>query len=1009
MRRSTNSTVLFLIIVLAAAMFPELARSQSGRGRPKVPTPSPGAPQPQPVTIPAAASVVKQEQVGNVSRFLLHNGITVIISEQHSAPIAASVACFKAGLRLDPETAPGIARLVSRTITSGARRPMVDLRSIGSTLRADLSLESSTYSLVVPSGKIKEALAAQADLFQNLIVDADQLRRDAMRLVEEEKWNSALSSDLSEPFGQGRSVGLRESEASTYSLARLLNIASPGNAMVKPLNIERLGLITPDLVEAFYRAHYRPDKLIIVVAGDVVPFTTLVQIQQLYAGLGAQAQPMSEPAKTPDRPAAKGSSPTASSAARPTDQTKTTGSVPTPAPAATSQPQEAEQPKLRYGEDRGDLNQPIVSIGYHVPGPESKDWPIIEVLSAVAGVGRASRLQASMVDGQMAASRVDSTYLFQTNAAMLVFQIRPAGDPSGVSIDKAESSFFREIERLRREVPSEAEMFRAKALLEKRFIDRTESYAGRARELARSEAVLGRIRGPQDYRAAIGAVKAEDLQHAAAKYFALSNTSVHEYESLTAPPRTFDADSFSATVLAWAPEIARPVAAASAPASDPSSVPAPQRGVERSVQQQADMESIQPLPVKDFSTLNGPRAFVREDRSVPKITVALLFQGGRLVEGETSSGTTELMLRSMLYGTPRRTGQQLAQEWEQLGAEIALVVEPDFFGFVLSGLSRNAEHTLKLLRDCIEEPAFRDDDIQRARIAQIGAIRESRDSSLARARELLTRALYPGTPYGLPPHGREELAVKLTGEQLREWHSRLVKRQLPLAIIVGDTNGSALVSSQLAEAFRRRELDTALPVRVPGAPRPAEQIELRRVEQTAAAIGFVGPRAADSGSQDAVEVMEAAMNDAGGRLDRELLDKGLAVMASLESDALFAAGTIRAEMVTSPGDEQRARNALLMELEKLSKNGLSPEEAAAAGALAAGAKLDALQSQGRRALEYARAVIAQQKASDVDNSTERLSKVTTDDIKRVAAAYLKPASLSAGIVRASRPTQPQPK
>ena len=1008
MRRSTNSIVLFLVIVLTAAMLPELARSQSGRGRPKVPTPSPGAPQPQPVTIPASASVVKQEQVGNVSRFLLRNGITVIISEQHSAPIAASVACFKAGTRHEPETAPGIARLVGRTITSAGRGPIVELRSIGSTLRCDLSFETSTYSLVTPSGKIKEALAAQADLLQNFVVDANQLRRDATRLVEEEKWNSALWSDLSESFGQEPAGGLRDSTPSAYSLARLLNIASPGNAMVKPLNIEKLALITDDQVEAFYRAHYRPDKLIIAVAGDVVPFTTLVQIQQLYAGLGAQAQPISEPARNPDR-SAKGSPPTASTAGRHADQTNAPGPVQPSAPSPTSRPTETEQPTLRYGEDRGDLNQSIVSIGYHVPGPESKEWAVIEVLSAVAGVGRASRLHSSMVDGQMAASRVDSIYLSQTNAAMLVFQIRPAGDPSGASIDKAESSFFREIERLRHEVPSEAEMLRAKALLEKRFIDRTESYAGRARQLARSEAMLGGIGGAPDYRAAIGAVKAEDLQRAAGKYFVLFNTSVHEYESLIAPPRTFDAGSFSATVLAWAPEIARPVAAVSAPASDPSSVPAPQRGVERSAQQQADMESIQPLPVKDFSTLNGPRAFVREDRSVPKVTVALLFQGGRLVESETTSGTTELMLRSMLYGTTRRTGQQLAQEWEQLGAEIALVVEPDFFGFMLSAQSRNAEHTLKLLRDCIEDPAFRDDDVQRARIAQIGVIRDSRDSSLAQARELLTRALYPGTPYGLPPHGREELAVKLTSEQLREWHSRLVKRQLPLAIIVGDTNGSALVSSQLAEAFRRRELDTALPVRVPGAPRPTEQIESRRTEQTAAAIGFVGPKAADGAGQDAVRVMEAAMNHAGGRLDRELMDKGLAVMASLEGDSLFAAGTISAEIVTSPGDEQRARNALLVELEKLSKNGLSPDEAAAAGALAAGTKLDALQSQGRRALEYARAVIAQQKASDVDSSAERLSKVATDDIKRVAAVYLKPTSSSAGIVRASRPTQPQPK
>jgi zinc protease len=590
---------------------------------------------------------------------------------------------------------------------------------------------------------------------------------------------------------------------------------------------------------------------------------------------------------------------------------------------------------------------------------------------------------------------------------MLVFQIRPAGDASGASIDKAESAFFREVDRLRRELPSEAEMIRARAVLEKRFLDRNTGYAGRARELARAEAVFGGLRGAADYRTAISAVKPEDIQRAAAKYFALSNTSVHEYESFSAPARTFDADSFSATVLAWAPEIARPVAAAGAPGSDAGAALATQRGVERSAQQQAEMESIQPLAVKDYSTLNGPRAFVREDRSLPKVTVALLFQGGRLVEGETTNGTTELMLRSMLYGTLRRAGQQLAQEWEQLGAEIELVVEPDFFGFMLSVLSRNADHTLKLLRDCIEDPAFRDDDIQRARVVQIGAIRDARDSGLARARELLARALYPGTPYALPPHGREEQTAKLTSQHLREWHARLIKRQLPLAIIVGDTDGSALVSSQLAEAFRRRDLDTAIPVRVPATPRPSDQIEPRRREQTAVAIGFVGPKASDRAGQDAVEVIEAAINGLGGRLDRELAEKGLAVMTDLENDALFAAGTIRAELVTSPADEQPARNAVLAEIAKLSKDGLSAEEVAVSGALSTTMKLMALQAQRNRVLEYARAVISQRQASDVDAFSERLSKITTDDIKRAAATYLKPAGSSAGVVRATQPAQPQ--
>lgn len=1007
MRRSTHSIALLSIIVLVSAMLPVGARLQSGRGRPKVPTPAPGAPEPRPVTtIPAAASVVKQEQFGSVSRFLLRNGITVIISEQHSAPIAASVACFKAGTRNEPDAAPGLARLVEHSITA-ARRPIADLRALGSVVRADTSFESSTYSLIVHSEKIKEALAAQADLLQSFSADADQLRRGASLLIEEEKWNSSLPSDPHLFREQEPVDGLREYQPSAYSMARVLNIASAGHGIARPLNPEKLSLITRDQVEAFYRTQYRPDKLIIVVAGDVVPFHTLVQIQQLYAAFGVQNQPA--PSKNLEPKPSKGPSPPPPTAARQRDQTKAT-EVLEPHPRPASLLAETEQTKLRYGEDRGDLNQAIVSIGYHVPGPESKDWAVIEVLSALAGMGRASRLHSSMVDGQLVASRVDSIYLPMTNAAMLVFQMRPAGDASGASTDRAESAFFREIDRLRREVPSEAEMNRTRTLIEKRFIDRTETYVGRAWELARAEAHLGGVRAAVEYRIAIGAVKAEDVQRAAAKYLTLSNTSVHEYEQLIAPPRTFDSESFSATVLAWAPEIASPVTTPNmrADAAGPGLASTP-RGAERSAQQQAELESIQPLSIKDFSTLNGPRAFVREDRSLPKATVALLFQGGRLVEDETTSGTTELMLRSMLYGTLRRTGQQLAQEWEQLGADIETVVEPDFFGFVLSVISRNADPTLKLLRDCIEEPAFREDDVQRARVAQIGTIRAARDSSLARAHELLTQALYPGTPYALQPHGREEITAKLTSEHLRSWHSRAVKRQLPLAIIVGDTSGSALVSSQLAEAFRRRDLDTALPVRVPGAIRPANQIELRRREQTTAAIGLAGPKASDGAGQDAVELLEAAMNGIGGRFDREIVQKNLAMMASLESVAAFAAGTIYALIVLPPGDEQRARNALLGEIEGVARNGLSADEIVSARALAAGTKIITLQSQRNRALEYARAVVAQRQASEVDVAAERLLKVTADDIKRAAANYFKPATSSAGIVRSSLLTQSAPK
>jgi zinc protease len=843
---------------------------------------------------------------------------------------------------------------------------------------------------------------------QNPLFDPDEVRRETLLAIEEER-----------NFG----------EQAAYSLARLYNIAFDGVAIGRwrPTSAEGLRSITREQLAEFYRAHYRPDNLIISVAGDVVTFNTLVQIQQLYGSINV-AQPIQPPASAPSKPAPTATPgaakrgvaqpnrpPQAQQASKPAAPAADAEQGPKPAPTnqglaqASRPPAPGEQPGLRYGADRGDINQSIVSIGYRVPGLESKDWAAIETLAALIGQGRASRLNRSLLDGEMVAGRVESNYVPLNGAGMLAVQMWLPTDPQGGSrIDKAESGFFREVDAVRREIPTEGEMARARAVLEKRFFDETATYLGRARALAAAEATPVGFRLGLDYRNQIRAVRAEDVQRVAAKYLTLANTSVHEYEPQGGAPRTFDAERFVATVTTWAPTFARPVDSSQVRAADANSSLAPvAQGSERTPEQQISFESIQPLPLKDFSTLNGPRAFVREEHALPTVTVALLFQGGRLIEDEATSGTTELMLRSILYGTPRRTGANIAQELDQLGAKVDIVAEPDFFGFMLSVLSRNAARALKLLRDAIEEPAFRDADIQRARLAQVASIREGRDSGIARSRELLLQALFAGHAYSLPPHGREEVVLKLTGERVREWHSRAVLRQLPLAIIVGDTNGSALVSGQLAEGFKRRDLDKALEVKIPQ-PKSGERAESRRREETTAAIGFAGPKA-ESDDLIVLELIEAMTNDDGGRFIRELRDRqGLALAAKLGHEALFTAGAVYAQLITPPGNEQKARAALLAELERLSRATLNADEMAGARAAAIASKLALLQSQSAHALEYARAVLYKRETSEVDDFRERLSKVSADDVKRVAALYFKPSVASAGVVRGVATVAPQP-
>ncbi len=952
------------------------------------------------MNVPTAAAVVKQEQAGTTSRFVLQNGMTVIINEQHATPIAALVACFKVGALDEPEGLTGVARLAQNMIFKGtttrpAGKALNDLRAVGGLIDADTFYDRTIYSAIAPADQVKEALAIQADMLENPSLDGDAIKREIPIVIEEEKMNVNRLLDA-------RDSRIRD-EQSAYSLARLYNIAFAGSPVGRwrPASAEALRSITRDQLTEFYRANYRPDKLVITVVGDVSTFSTLVQIQQLYGDFGAVA------VQKPETPPSKiDSKPQKTNAASATI-TRPQPSAPRP-PDTAAQPPAEEQPKLRYGADRSDISQSIVTAGFRVPGFESKDWAAIEVLATLIGQGRAARLNRSLLNGQMVANRVEANYLPMAASSAIVVQIWIATDAQGGSlIDKAESAFFNEIDESRREIPTEGEMARAKSLIEKRMVDKAGTYIGRARDMARAEIVRGGINEALDYRNQIRAVRAEDVQRVALKYFTLENASVHEYEPLTAPARTFDAESFAKTVAAWSPGLVQAAEQIKARAANPkSSIEAVPQGQERSFDQMAAMESIQPLPVKDFSTLNGPQAYVREDHSQPKITVTLFFQGGRLVEDDSTGGITELMLRSMLYGTVRRAPEPLAQELDQLGAEVEIVVEPDFFGFVLSVLSRNADRALKILHDVTEDPAFRDNDILRARLAQIAAIRSERDSDIARAKMLLDQTMWQGHSYGISSHGREEVITKITSDQLKEWHAHAVKRQLPLAVIVGDTNGSALVSSQLAEGFKRRDLDKTLQVKVPQ-PKVGEKIDSRKREQTTAAIGLAGPKS-ESADLVAIELIEAVMNGRGGRLLQELRDKqGLVSWARLDNESLFVGGTLYAQITMAPENEQRARAALLAELERIARASVSADELKGARAVAATSRLALLQSARERTLEYARAVVYQRKAADVDAFAESSSKITADEIKRVASTYFKTSAAAVGIVRGS--AQPQQK
>lgn len=968
-------------LVLALSFF---SFAQSGRGRgtppptpPKAPAPAPAANIPKTVlNAPDGGKLLRADIDGATTRYVMKNGIHTLVRERHGAPLLSIHVRVNAGSLHETDEQAGLAQLVQRMILRGtAKRPAGSIEKeaarLGGVLKAANDYDHTSFTLVAPAESLTGMLELLSDLLINPAFDQNELKLVAGAMVQESK----RQTERLDAYGLDRMF------ATAFTTHRLKR--------GRTVNETMLANVTREQVVSFWQQQYQPQNLLLTMVGDVFSLNAIGQVQLTFGNLAKVA-----PTPTP--------TPATAAKAAPAKGKATAAPTPTPTPAPTPQNpfEEVAQDKLRYSNTRGDISQTLVTIGYHVPtlskAKESlKEQATLEVLAAALGLGRGSRLAQMLPERSGLPTESGASYYTLPNVGMFAVQLRV--EPG--RIDRVEADYFRELERFKRELLSEGELQRAKSMLEKQYFDAFAQQSDEAALLSGYYALLADYHPLDSFVERTRAVTAADVQQAAAKYLVLANTSVHEYEPATATPRTFTPEKFAELIVTFAPNAAQPVKPEEIKAAV--ALKTFKQGEERGgvTEGRNILIAENALPIKDFSVLRGPRAYVREDKSLPKLSVGVYFQGGRLLEDAATNGTTELMLRAMLRSTTSKKGDLIALELETYGGEIRIVNEPDFFGYTLDVLSRNAEPAVKLLLDILENPYFDKPELTRERDALLAEQLKQRDDAKARAVELLWASLYPsGHSYGLPRLGSPEAVKAVTEEKLEAWHAKLTKRQFPLIVIVGDTDGSSLVSRIFSEGFKRSDLDKTLKVNLPPLTQPpSEQVEQRPRPQTAQAIGF---RTSEKDGADYLVLRMWGALLSSGRFTDELRAKaGVTDPVVVQPDLRLASGAFYAYLTTDPANETKAQESLQSAFAQLLATPPSDEEFERGRNATIGAYAITLQSHPQRALEYARAILAGRKAADVENQPDLLRSVKRSDFKRVAESVVKPTQVGRGVVR----------
>ncbi|GMR04909.1 MAG: pitrilysin family protein [Thermodesulfobacteriota bacterium] len=400
----------------------------------------------------------------DVFRGTLPDGMTVLVKEVHSAPVAALQMWVRVGSADEPPEKAGISHVFEHMLFKGTKKMKVGemariIESVGGDINAYTSFDNTVYHLVVPSRSFSTGLAVLGDAVQNSSFDPEELRKELEVIIEEIRMNE--DSPVRTLY---KRIFAKSFVKHPY-----------GRPVIGTMKTVR-SLTREDILKVF-KTWYVPNNMTLVIVGDVKASEAFEAAKSLFAGFKKGVDPHKKRAIEPVQT--------------------------TPRTALLSR----------------DINETYMGMAFHIPELKDRDTYAIDMLSSILADGVTSRLyKALKIDSQIVhgvsayAMSLKDPGLFLVNATL---ESKKAG--------KAVKEIVYEIGRLGAEGPNPEEMERARTGLESSFIYSRETMEGTARTLGYYQTIAGDYKYEKEYLDGIKGVTAGDVKEAAKKYFTRRN------------------------------------------------------------------------------------------------------------------------------------------------------------------------------------------------------------------------------------------------------------------------------------------------------------------------------------------------------------------------------------------------------------------------------------------------------------------------------------------------------
>lgn len=451
----------FLPIILQASfMIPSLPATE--------PKPSPSPDQQAVVALPVTPSV-----------FTFPNGLTLIVEENHGAPVASVQAWCKTGsIHEGKLLGAGLSHILEHMLFKGttSRAPGViasQVQDQGGYINAYTSYDRTVYWIDVPAAGAPRALDILADAMMNATLP------EAEYAKEQEVIRREFAMGYDNP-----------DRTASLLLFRTAFHASPFKEPVIG-HLDIYNTLTRQDVLDYYKRRYVPNNLCFVVVGDVDAGKLRDQIAAYFENY-------------PRRPLET-------------------------VPIAEEPPQLGKQ----VARDTFPTDLSRMNIAWRAPGATSPDAPAVEVLSAVLGAGTSSLLNTEIREKRGLVHQIGAGLYTLTPSEGLIY-VGAVADPA--KRDQAEKEILELVAKVAREGVTPAELEKAKKGLLSDHYHGLATMRGRASDYGNGWLVTGNPEYGKRYLEAIAGVTPEDVRRVAALYLkpeGLTVTSLDPAATLT--------------------------------------------------------------------------------------------------------------------------------------------------------------------------------------------------------------------------------------------------------------------------------------------------------------------------------------------------------------------------------------------------------------------------------------------------------------------------------------------